>query len=162
MSIFEKDLDYTSLIKTDEFRKYMSTLPLTMSFNQIAAGFPINIIGDLTEIKIFGRNEMFLIVMYDLVNTEPSYARIEVKDDTLKQEIRQKFRTNRGVNLRVKCTSNGVDTFELVDIIEYDNICNYGQWICSECGYNYRFDNPDGHGCCVCEGKIEQVFDFYK
>lgn len=159
--IFDKGLDYTTLIKTDDFKRYVYSLPSSVSFNHAVEGLVLDLIGDLAEIKIYGKNEMALFIMYDLNYNTPSYARVEVQSEKLKSMIRQEIRTNTGIKLRVECLSSGVNVFRLVEIIEYNKSCKYGQWICSECGYNYKFEDPEGYGCCICGGKVEQIFDFY-
>lgn len=161
-SVFDLGLDYTSLVKTDEYRKFSMTLPLSMPFNKFASGNIIDLIGDLIEIKITGTNDISLLILYNMYGTETYYARVDVIDDKLKDIIRTKFRTNRGVKLLVKFTDKGVDTFELVEIKEFDNPCIYGQWICKSCGYNYKYDSGSASGCCICGGEVEQIFDFYK
>lgn len=154
-------LDYGSLVKTEAYKRFMAEFSLNVSFNQAVVGFEIDLIGDLSSIMLQGTDCMKLSVMYSLHGCEPVYARVLVTDEKLKREIRLNAKTNRGVKLHVKAEPSGVDTFELINIIELDDVCNFGQYICQKCGHNYMFDSDSEGGCCICGGEVKQVFDFY-
>lgn len=163
LSKIESDnLDLASLINTDEYKAVCETLCMSESFNQVFKGYKLDLIGDLVELKMFGTDYMSLFIVFDLVGINPVYARVDVEDESLKKKIREEAKTNKGVHLRVRCTSSGVNTFELIEIKDLDKPLVFGQFVCSECGYNYKYDNPQGYNCCICGEKIIEVHDFYK
>ena len=155
-------MDYGALSKTDEYKIVLANSPMLQPFTDTFKGLQLTLIGDLYQILFSGVDNIKLVILYKVIDTECYYATVDVKDQELKHVLRKNAKTMKGVKLTVKCIAGGLDYFELVDIIELDNPCIFGRWICTNCHYDYGFDDPQGYGCDICESKIEQVFDFYK
>lgn len=117
--------------------------------------------GDLYRVVFSGVDNIDLTILYKVKagSKECCYATVIVKDESLKRKIRKNAKTMKGVELKVRCISGGTDYFKLVDIIELDKPCNFGRYICSDCGYDYGFDETNR--CCICEEKVKKVYDFY-
>lgn len=156
------NLDYGTLSQTEEYKIALANSPMLQSFTDTFKGLQITLTGDLYQMIFSGVDNVKLVILYKVIDTECYYATVEVKDQELKQKLRENAKTMKGVKLTVKCVAGGVDCFELIDIIELDNPCMFGRWICTNCHHDYGFDDPQGYGCDICESKIEQVFDFYK
>lgn len=155
------NLDLSSLIKTDEYKIVCNKICMRRSFNQEFYGYELDLIGDLVEFKLYDTDCMTLVIIFSILGSQPVYAGVEVYDEDLKKQIREKAKTNKGVHLRVKCLSGGVDKYELIEIKDLDMPLVFGQWVCSECGYNYKYDDPQGYKCCICNSEIKEVHDFY-
>ena len=160
--VCNSNLDYGTLSQTEEYKMALVNSPMLQSFTDTFKGLQITLTGDLYQMLFSGIDNVKLVILYKVIDTECYYATVEVKDKELKQKLRENAKTMKGVKLTVKCVAGGVDCFELIDIIELDNPCMFGRWICTNCHHDYGFDDPQGYGCDICESKIEQVFDFYK
>lgn len=156
--VLNSGLDYGSLTKTDEF-KMVNTRQIC-SFMGAFSRLEIALIGDLYEINMSGRGAMKLLVLYRVEHQECYYAYVSVKSPELKKRIREEAKTMKGIVLKVRCIESETDTFELTDIESLDNPCNFGRFICTDCGHDYGFDAHEA--CDICESPVEQVFDFYK
>ena len=160
--VCNSNLYYGALSKTDEYKIVLANSPRLQPFTDTFKGLQLTLIGDLYQILFSGVDNIKLVILYKVIDTECYYATVDVKDQELKHVFRKNAKTMKGVKLTVKCIAGGLDYFELVDIIELDNPCMFGRWICSNCHHDYGFNDPQGYGCDICESKIEQVFDFYK
>lgn len=159
--IEKENLDLASLIKTDEYKVVCEKMCSYHSFNQVFQGYELDLVGDLDSFKVYDTDCMTLFVIFSLMGTQPLYARVDIFDEDLKKQVREKAKTNKGVHLRVKCIASGVDTFELIEIKDLDKPLVFGQWVCSDCGHNYKYDDPQGCCCCICGKEIKEVHDFY-
>lgn len=160
--ILTSKLDYASLTKTDEY-KIINTNSLYKSFTNMMytmkLGLGILLKGDLYKIIFDGVDDIKLLILYKVEGVQYYYATVFVNDESLKRRIRENAKTMKGVELKVKCINGGIDYFELVDIYNLDEQCNFGRYICTDCGYDYGFEVTNG--CCICEGKVKKIYDFY-
>lgn len=160
--ILASKLDYASLTKTDEYR-IVNINSLYRSFTSMMycmkLELEILLKGDLYKIIFDGVDDIKLLILYKVEGIEHYYATVFVNDESLKKRIRENAKTMKGVELKVKCISGGIDYFELVDIYKLNEQCNFGRYICTDCGYDYGFEVKSD--CCICEGKVKKIYDFY-
>ena len=115
--VCNSNLDYGTLSQTEEYKMALVNSPMLQSFTDTFKGLQITLTGDLYQMLFSGIDNVKLVILYKVIDTECYYATVEVKDKELKQKLRENAKTMKGVKLTVKCVAGGVDCFELIDII---------------------------------------------
>lgn len=172
LSIFgqNKKLDLAEFEKTKEYMTLQFGSP-SGSINKDFANMPVPIKliidGDVTNIIIKGKNQMFLMILYEIrtsLTSSERFAKVLVHDEEDKEWIRRNLLPN--TRLRCEVTFNEeLNTYNLKSILENDTSMKFGVYRCSDndCGYKYgRHLDVRNKFCCVCGKPIKRIMNLYK
>lgn len=134
-------------------------------------GFPVTIDGDIDKIIIYGKNRIALDITYSIIPNlllKVQRIRVFVDDEKNVEYIRKNILPNTRIKIIAKFhQNNNMDLFDLVSIIDYNNIMKFGYYICSKCGTNYgresEVDPEYPNSCCICadDNSVHHVNNFY-
>ena len=100
--VCNSNLDYGTLSQTEEYKMALVNSPMLQSFTDTFKGLQITLTGDLYQMLFSGIDNVKLVILYKVIDTECYYATVEVKDKELKQKLRENAKTMKGVKLTVK------------------------------------------------------------
>lgn len=155
--ILDKGLDYATLVKTNEYKKIMFNIDMSLSRLMAGSDFTITLVGDLDCIVMY-ENETVLQVVYDYSGTNKQFVTVRVKDKKLQTEVREKLYCGKEVTLKIKGMYGGqYDTdFALAEIVDArPRARKFKHYICKECGYDFGYDNAKHTTCLCCGGSLE-------
>lgn len=73
------NLDYGTLSKTEEYKMALANSPMLQSFTDTFKGLQITLTGDLYQMIFSGIDNVKLVILYKVIDTECYYATVEVK-----------------------------------------------------------------------------------
>lgn len=160
------DLDLRSFEHTNEYRMLNNSIPLSKHLGSVYSGLPIVIDGDLESIVISNRNEITLIILYDLVGREKQYARVIFNSSNKVDFIRKELLPMTHICLAAKYTKNFRE-YKGKSILIYNRPLLYGHYICADCGYDHGINKGcEDQYCDICAdeagGKLMYVTDYYR
>lgn len=83
------NLDLRTFEQSKEYKHLITNLLLSEHLGSVYSGLPIIIDGDLESIIISKKNEIALIILYDLVGREKRYVRVIYDSDFYVEFIRK-------------------------------------------------------------------------
>lgn len=158
--ILDNNLDYGTLVKTEDFKKLMCTINMSLSRLIAGSNFTITLIGDLDCIVMY-ENETVLQVIYDYTGSNKQIVSVRVKNKDLQKEVREKLFCGNKVILKIKGlfvsgSSQYNNDFELVEIVDASKRGKkFKHYICKECGYDFGYDTEKHTTCLCCGGKLK-------
>lgn len=158
------DLDLRTFEQSNEYRILNMGIPLSEHLGSVYSELPIIIDGDLESIIISKKNEVALIILYDLVGREKRYVRVIYDSDFYVEFIRKELLPMTRIRLTARYTKN-FGEYKGRDLKSYNKPLMYGHYVCPDCGYDYGTDKEHEGRCCeICTdeitGRLKYVTDF--
>lgn len=158
------NLDLRTFEQSKEYKHLITNLLLSEHLGSVYSGLPIIIDGDLESIIISKKNEIALIILYDLVGREKRYVRVIYDSDFYGEFIRKELIPMTHIRLTARYTKN-FGEYKGGDIKSYNKPLMYGHYVCPVCGYDYGTDKEHEDRCCeICAdeitGRLKYVTDF--
>lgn len=128
---------------------------------------PIIISGDIKEIIITNKNEIFLFVLYDVYsNNYEKYAKVKYTDQPYIDFIRKNVLPMTQISIKSYFT-NVFTEFKGSEILSFNEPLYYGHYVCPKCGYDYGIGKDcKGQYCDICEDdnldQLKYVTDYYE
>lgn len=166
----DRDMNLRDFEKTDVY----NNSELSFNFGSYFPGYPIVIDGDIKKISIVGKNEIQLLIIYNILNSSDeqlvtvAYKFGDADTKEYYERIRKYVRSSTYIKLRATFTKKFA-FFDGGEILSYNEPLKYGHYICPDCGYDYGINlgrDLSTYKCEICGPSakhwISLVTDFYK